>query len=383
MTNLITRALVLTFAALTAQDEATDRTSTTAPTTQPTSMPADLLWRLSRSGYPDTIRDEAGYLRSVRRQRDHYVSMALDSSSPARAVEYELAAANLILTRETEPFASRYLLGLGDHVGPAVRTTDAQDEVSIRSTLASARERLDAAADVLERSEQVGSATRTTGAPEDVGAAVRTTNGAERERYRATLETLQAFATALEAVWGGGGDEAALQARRFGVAALAVLLEHERKDVASAATLWQAVLYRRMGRADKAFQLLPPATARVEREARTWELYSRLLRCRLLADGGGYAAAASLLMQIEERVLEWFGTDDARFEAAHAAMFVRLQLLEQWHDSLNPSTEPDEIDWCTRVIERIRKALSAEHGEVPLLRLEHTIPLIAPMPEVP
>ena len=142
MTNLITPALVLTLAALTAQDEAADHTSTTAPTTQPTSTPVDLLWRLSRSVCPDTIRDEAGYLRSVRRQRDHYVSMALDSSSPARAVEYELAAANLILARETEPFASRYLLGLGDHVGSAVRTTDAQDEVSIRSTLASARERL-------------------------------------------------------------------------------------------------------------------------------------------------------------------------------------------------------------------------------------------------
>ncbi|MFH0983013.1 MAG: hypothetical protein V2A79_15950 [Planctomycetota bacterium] len=326
---------------------------TPTPATQTASQPAGLLWELSPSIYPEGVHDEEHYLREVHAQCEGYAALAREAADPAQAVESELAAANLILARETEPFASRRLLGL----------SQPEDEASMRSALASARRRLGSAADRLEN-----------WVDEDVPG---------RDRHRDRLETLQSFATALEAVWRPGDDEAAAQTRRDGVVSLAVLLEHERKDVASAAAVWQAVLYRQLGRPDRALELLPLATDRAEREARTYQLLSRLLRCRLIADRGGYAAACALLLQIEERIVEWFGTDEARAAAAHAAMLTRVQVLALWRDTLDPATEADEIQWCNRAIERIHGDAAVEGGSSPVLRLEETIPLIVPLPEGP
>lgn len=343
--------------------------ATTVPATQPT----ELAWVLSRSMYPEGVVDEVGYVQSVRRQRECYASLALKSSNPAEVVEYELAAANLILARELETFASRRLLGL----------SRPQDEAAVRAALAAARERLDAAAEMLERPRDVGAAARTNGVAASERGPRSEPYDEEREHSRTLLEALQSFTTALEAVWSPDQGEEALRARRAGVAALAVLLEHERKDVASAALLWQAEVYRQMRLPDKAVELLPLATERIEREARRYQLFCRLLRCRLLADRGGYAAACALLLQIEERVLEWFGTDAARVEATNAAMLTRLQILEQWRESLDPATEAREIEWCVQAAQRIHNALTAKGNALRLLRLEETIPILMQLPELP
>ncbi len=358
MTNTITRVLGLILAAAAGQGAAVENATEVAGATQPTPateaapMSAGLEWALSRGVYPEGIEDEEGYLRQIRAQRAVCVSRADASANPAQVVEYNLAAANLILARETEPFAARELLGL----------SRPEDAASMQSALAAARERLTAATAALD---QWGEG-----------------EAAEAEQYRTALDLLQSFTAALEAVWSQDSDETA-QTKRAGAVALAVLLEHPRQDVASAATLWQAVLYRQLGRLDKAFELLPRATARIEREARSYDFFSRLLRCRLVADRGGHAAACALLLQIEERVVEWFGTDAARAEAAHAALLVRAQMLEQWRAKLDPATQASEIDWCNRALERLQNSLAAEGEEVRVLRLEETIPVLVPLPDAP
>lgn len=327
-----------------------------APTTQPVeqaaaSEPAGPRWVLSPSVYPDGTDDEAAYLRHLRAQRGSYDTAAAAAAFPEQLVQYELAAANLILARATEPFVSRWLLGLGDP----------EDEPALRAALAEARERLDQVTEWLEGGAEVGS--------EQQGA------------YRSDLETLRSFSTALNAVWSADDGPEALKARRLGAVHLAVLLEHERKDVASAALLWQAVLYQQMDRSDRAFRLLPLATKPIDPEAQTFQLLARLLRCRLVANRGGYAVACSLLLQLEERIHEWLERDPARDDAIHAAMLVRRQILEHWRDSLDPQAKADEIDWCANAIERLGTTATAEGREVRVLRLGQTVPLIAPLPE--
>ncbi len=346
MISLLTSLVVVASVATSATPrEASGPIATTAPATQPIAAPVGLTWRLSSSLYPGGIDDEAGYFLWLRARRDLWAPEVIQSAGLLGAVYEDLVPANMMLAWETEPFASRRLLGIS-RVG---------DEAAMRSALALVRKRLTAArANLADRNADGLLDT----APD-----------------HALYSTLSSFTTALEAVWSQGQDESALQAKRVGVYTLAVLLEHQRKDVASAAMLWQAVLYRQMGRLDKAFQLLPLATEPVDGDARRHQFFARLLRCRLVADRGGYAAAYSLLLRIERRIAEWFATEPAYSEATHAAMLIRLQVLEQWRDTLDPTTETGEIQWCNKAAARIRQALSTHGNKTQLLRLEQTIPL--------
>ena len=303
---------------------ATPYASAQSPATQPVAP----IWELSRSVYPPEITTEAGYLDWARSRREHYEAQ---SDGPA--------AVNLTLAWELEPFASRWLLGLGT----------AQEQATANVLLASAIERLRAEPDTADS--------------------------------RLVLDPLLPFAVALEAIWNPGEGEVTTLARRRGVMGLAVLLEHERADVTSAALLWQAVLYREMGRPDKALKLLPLATARVERDASAYQFFARLLRCRVLADRGGYAAASALLLQVEELAHDWFTDEHAREEATHAAMLVRMRVIEQWRNTLDPAVNDREVAWCTRAIERIRADLPEDRVE--LFRLGQAVPFVEPLPDTP
>lgn len=347
--RIIASLLLLTSATLPAQPAVPP--SSAPAEASPTTGPSAPSWRLSASVYPEGVGDESQYLKHVRRQRDRLGSLAAEAADPALAVEYNLAAANLILAQEIEPFASRRLLELGLP----------DDESAVDSLLAAAQAKLEAAAAALERWQD--------GADPD------------RERWSGVLETLQAFSAALQALW-QRNDEGAYQTRREGAAELAVLLEDDRAPVASAALLWQAVLYRRIGRPDKAFDLLPIATERVPPDAGTYPYFARLLRCRLVADRAGYATACSLLLQLEERVGDWFPDQDTRDEGRHTAMLMRAQVLEAWRRSLDGEGQTEEAAWCTQALEGIYGPLVAQGAEVSLLRLGNSIPMIMPVPDV-
>ena len=288
-----------------------------------TTQSADPSWELSNSVYPPEITTETDYLAWARTRREQH-----------NVQDDPVSNVNMTLAWELEPFASRWLLGLGNP----------EEQTAANALLAAAIERLQAKPDTA---------------------------------VEATSDTTLPFVAALRAIWDPGEGEAAELARRQAVMGLAVLLEHERADVTSAALLWQAVLYREMDRADKAFKLLPPATARVERDATAYQFFARLLRCRIVADCGGYAAAYSLLLQVEELAHDWFKDERAQEEAVHAAMLMRMQVLREWRTSLDQTADSLEVAWCTRAIERIRAELPEDR--VPLLRLGETVPLAEPV----
>jgi hypothetical protein len=111
-----------------------------------------------------------------------------------------------------------------------------------------------------------------------------------------------------------------------------------------------------------------------------YAFFARLLRCRLIAARGGPATALALLMQIEERCDEWFTGDKEREEAVRAARLVRIQILVDWHDSLDSSGSASERQWC---VERIKVLVDEHFGDNngPVLRLTPAIPLLAQPPE--
>lgn len=342
-------ALILT-AIMAGQPEESSSQPATQPASQPTSQPAELEWLLSPSHYPSEIGDEAAYRRWAREQRAELLAKAKRAGDPILAAQFRLAAANHILAREVEPFISRWLLDI----------SKPDDVDGIRTGLAEAREQLKLAAEALA-GEPAGDAGHDAPA-------------------RSTLETLEALAGALEAISAEDSDATA-SARQAAATALAVLLEDDRKDVAAAALLWQAVLYRQTGQTERAFQLLPTATERLSRDGRRHQFHTRLLRCRMLADRGSYAAAGSLLLRIEENTADWFTEEAEQDAAANTAILMRLQVVEKWRSLLDPAAESSEIAWCDRTSARLRAALAEQRNPVPLLGLDLAIPILAKPPE--
>ena len=107
------------------------------------------------------------------------------------------------------------------------------------------------------------------------------------------LETLDAFARAIESVFTEGYSDADLKERRTAAFRLALLLEDDRPSVPSAAILWQAALFHRLDRLDRALELLPGPLVALSSEGRHFDFYSRLYRCRCIADRGGHAVACA------------------------------------------------------------------------------------------
>jgi hypothetical protein len=257
-----------------------------------------------------------------------------------------LARANDLLARQIEPAVSRWFLGLAvpgdsEHVLDGVRQA--------RRLLAESK---------------AGA-----GDPAAVG----------RPRQD-DIDALEAFTHAIEVVFAGGEDESDAAERDDAAIQLAVLLEEDRADVANAARLWRAALFRRLGRHDRVLALLPEPLAGLSAEGPRFDFYGRLLRVRSIADRGGHAAACTLLLQIEDKCDEWFPAVGDAADARRAAVAVRTGILRQWADSLDPTTQPEERDWCLRAIERARTAACPDTESCPVLPLETAVPVLARAP---
>ncbi|MCP4593386.1 MAG: hypothetical protein GY842_21835 [bacterium] len=353
MGDTLVLMLMIAFAAMPALGTEDPPAPTPRPA-QPESMatPAASSWVLSRSAYPEGIQDETAYQSHWRTRRQAYAEAARRVADPESSIEYSLAAANLVLSYETEPYASRWLLGL-ERGG---------DVVALRAALQDAQASLKRAA---EQAEGL--------APSDDERAAS---------LRRELDMLVAFTGALDALWSAADEPETLQARRRGAVYLAVLLEHEREDIAASALLWQAVLYQQMGRLERVAGLVPLATEAVGGEAWPYELFTRLLRCRLIAEQGGYAAACSVLLQLEERVHDWTQDGVLQDRASRAATLVRRQILEQWRGALDPDDDT-AVAWCGEAIARLDRTASPDGGVAQVYRLGSTIPLIVTLPELP
>ena len=107
---------------------------------------------------------------------------------------------------------------------------------------------------------------------------------------------------------------------------LALYADDPREQIVESAKLWQAVAYRLAGKPDRALQVLRPVLETPS--ARTIGFYSRVTRCRALADRQDYAAAIALALRLEPRVDAWFDDRDrtTRKFVADSMRWLKIEL---------------------------------------------------------
>ena len=296
--------------------------------------------------------DNAAYARSVAHRAAELTARAATAKKPTVRVDLRLAAANLILAYEIEPACSARLLGL----------TAGIDEADVAQALDRA-DRLVGEVDV----ELTAMADR-----DDLPAGWRA-------RSVRRLRTLRGFASGLRGYLSSAEDTDQPTSLRRAASALSPMLEDENPAVAAAAALWQACLRRQEKDPERALAVLDPATADPPDGAVAFAFFSRLLRCRLVADRGGFAAAVAFLMQIEERSDEWLSTDAERQDAMRAARLVQVQILRRWHDRLDTTTRATERQWC---LDRIESIMADSFGgdRPSVFRLSSAVPIVAGPP---
>jgi hypothetical protein len=121
--------------------------------------------------------------------------------------------------------------------------------------------------------------------------------------------------------------------------------------------------------------LLEPVLGVLQKDSLPYAFFGRLLRCRLIAAQGGYAAALALLTQMEDLCEEWMITEADRANALRTVSLVEMQILSGWHDSLSPSTHASERTWCADRLATLERDRFGE-GENTVLRLRPAIPVL-------
>ena len=302
--------------------------------------------------------DDAAYVRSIQTRVDALVLASEQATNSETRVSLLLEAANEILAHQLEPNVSRAFLFLPSDEDLA----DPHDLVSA----------LDRAAAMLA---QVASELN---AHRGDGVETPTWLTAARAQHR----TMASFSVGIRNLLLTNGQELGSDGARLAAAALAPLREESYQPVALAATLWQATLRHRNEDRDRAMASLAPALAKAVGAGRRYALFSRLLRCRLLADQGTYAVALALLVQLEELSVRWLADSEQHEQWIRTVHLLRIEILSKWYASLEPEAQAAERTWCVRRIERLKEdSFGPEHNTV--MRLGHAIPILVSGTELP
>ena len=300
------------------------------------------------------FNDDAAYIHFVTERVTRSVEQAEVEQTRGLQAKHLLAAANLILAFELEPVCSQRLLRIP--VDP-----DEIDESRIRDAL-------DRADELLARAET----------------AVRVGNEADPLAESATrvqehAQSLRAFSGALRAYLRAGRDNKGVEEIRQAASLLSRLMEQDDPRVVAAATFWQALLRSLEDDPDRALSVLELVLTDPPPDSMPYAFFSRLLRCRLIAQRGGVAAALALLLQLEERCLDWFSDDDERAAAIRVIQLERIHLMTDWREPLPTADAAAKRSWCRKRAVALTKEAFADPGDT-VLRLTPAIPtLVEPL----
>ncbi len=328
-----------------AQDDASDKAGPTPPEAPGVRLAAI-----------DGFDDDAAYLRSVASRVAELVELAGRADDPVARADLLLAAANLILAHQLEPACTNALLGVDD------KPATARDHGGLAASL-------DRADEFLDRAEAVVQPVQDGDDPPG--------SGGEASKRR--LGMVRAFARALRAYLLPDESAEAKRNARRAASRLSALLEEDDEKVTAAARLWQASLRGREADPTPALSLLDLALSDPPREALTYAFFARLLRCRLVAKQGGFAAALALLSQLEERCEEWFPGEGDRADAVRATTLIEIRILRDWHGRLSAPAQAEEREWCASRIRTLTEARFPGDGNT-VLRLHQAVPIVAHPP---
>ena len=316
-----------------------------------------------RLGALPGFADDGAFLESVTRRIAELQQQAADTDDAQRKAGFLLAAANLLLAEQLEPACTMRFFQLDPP-----RQKD--DGLAVAPALARAD------AFITEAEASLPPPTEHNAPDENAPTADRRGNGLRR-----TSETLRALAQALRAYLTADVDADPARTARRAASGLSVLLEDDNPQVAAAAAFWQACLRAKDPDPTPALAVLDPAVVDPPPDSVRFGFFSRLLRCRVLAARGGSAAALALLLQVEERVNDWFKADAERADAVRACAWLRLRILQDWHDRLDSTSQADERTWCGSQMDTLRTQRFSDPRSATVIRLSRAIPIIAKLPE--
>jgi hypothetical protein len=202
-------------------------------------------------------------------------------------------------------------------------------------------------------------------------------NEADRERLIRASGTLRAFVQLFEAITSTAAEEQRADACREAAVHMAVLREHEHPEIAAAALLWQSFALELGGRRDRALAALPEALADPNRIS--FSYLSRLLRCRLLADGEQYSAALTLTIRIRQRCDDWFKSGEPK-PAKRLAALLQARITHRWVEQLE-TRQPLAAERLTASLDELRTELF-DPGGGPVYHLDRLIPRLVEAPKI-
>jgi hypothetical protein len=276
--------------------------SPAASQTTPTAQPAPTVDVCS-------LRQSAAGQKRFEENLDHLVQSLARATKPTNRAQAHLAIANAWLAGPTTHAATACLLGL-----------DApEDRARLNHAGTQAAKHLEKArALIADRGKPSTRNTATrqtpTPSPEDQTHAQELQDSANR---------IESFVTLWRAFQRDTDPKARREPWIQAARALARLRESPEKTVAACARCWQAFAWGRAGRIDRAMRVLPPATQPPKTDP--YDFFSRLLRCRLLADQEQFAAAAALLIQIRASCDRWYDGQNASALSAKRTLMLCLE----------------------------------------------------------
>ncbi|MBI1825438.1 MAG: hypothetical protein HY287_05750 [Planctomycetes bacterium] len=310
----------------------------------------------ARLGAIEGFDDEAKYFAAMGRRADELIDSASSQPDTMKAASI-LAAANIVLSEQIEPFVSGKFLGIAASTSPD-EVKAALDNVDEWLSLAplSMRDSSNSSGDAKEKPEA------------EVKAA--------REIPRKLL-ILKAFAEALRVYVQPDADAHAL---RHAISALSVPLEDSSSEINAAARFWRACLQDREEKASTSpsSALLQPLESTAE--VQPYTCFHRLLRSKRAAARGGYVSALASLIDARERAEQSFALATQKRQALRTIGQFRLHVLSEWYAHLDPASQTEERDWCADQAERI--IAEQYKDEVGVLRIRPLIPIIAPAPKL-
>jgi len=303
--------------------------------------------------------DDAAFLDSITSRFTALQQQAEEATDATRKTEFLLAAANLILAEQLEPLCSRKILRLGE--------PPPGDDALVAARALDRAEALLAEADTFLLANQENPPVQSP--PPDPA----------KDLDRIAV-TLKAFTQALRAYLVTEVDGDSSRTARRAASGLSIIVEDDNPQIAAAAAFWQACLRATEPDQSPALDILDRVIVDLPDDAQRFGFFSRLLRCRLVAARGGSSAALALLMQVEERVEDWFNADLDRADAGRSCAWIRLQTLNDWRDRMDLNSQGDERAWCKSRIDTLRAERFSDPSGTTVLRLNHAIPIVARPP---
>jgi len=305
----------------------------------------------------DGFETDDAFLQEMGARVDALIERAKAASPQRDRIDLWLATANLILASQLEPSCSRVLLGIDlDHV----KERRAEDHA------------------VLDRASKLLDEART--ALKDFMAAPENDDDFVMIRQQ-RLDMLSAFHNAIHAYLLNEDGEEVMQKRRDAASELSAFMEDPDRHLVDAAQLWHALLRRSETDRRAILALLDPVVSEAAQPVSSHELFGRLMRCELIAERGGFAAALALLIQLEERAHVWQFAGADREDAIRLIAHRQIRILEQWKAALTADNSDRERTWCDDQVQSLMGEHFIESRQ--LLRLGLAIPIICSDPDVP